>query len=154
MKIIVDSVGKYFGEKKIFTNLSFEVSSGKSVAITGPNGSGKTTLLRIISGLINPTEGTVKYFENSNHLTDKFDFDLGIGIATGDILVVKAGQKGETNQDLIWIGNPTNFASKLANVAAAPYNINISKEVFSALPTNLKICDEINIWEEKNRITG
>jgi heme exporter protein A len=79
MKIIVDSVGKYFGEKKIFTNLSFEVSSGKSVAIIGPNGSGKTTLLRIISGLINPTQGAVSYFENGEKLDRKKIFSrLGL----------------------------------------------------------------------------
>lgn len=71
MKIVVDSVGKYFGEKKIFTDLSFEVSTGSSAAIIGPNGSGKTTLMRIISGLINPTEGAVSYYKNGKQLSKK-----------------------------------------------------------------------------------
>jgi len=74
MKIAVNSVGKYFGEKKIFTNLNFEISSGSSVAIVGPNGSGKTTLLRIISGLVNPTEGSVEYFDNGKKLDKKIIF--------------------------------------------------------------------------------
>jgi len=68
MKIVVDSVGKYFGEKKIFTNMSFEISSKSSLAIVGPNGSGKTTLMRIICGLINPTEGEVSYFINEEKI--------------------------------------------------------------------------------------
>lgn len=69
MKIVLENIGKYFGERKIFSNINFEISSGSSISITGPNGSGKTTLMRIISGLINPTDGNVSYFNNSNELS-------------------------------------------------------------------------------------
>lgn len=40
-------------------NISFELEPGRSLGIVGVNGSGKTTLLRIISGIIQPTRGTV-----------------------------------------------------------------------------------------------
>ena len=42
--------------------ISFSVSSGKSLGIVGLNGSGKTTLLQIIAGTLQPTKGHV-YFE-------------------------------------------------------------------------------------------
>jgi heme exporter protein A len=61
MKITATGVSKYFGDKKIFGDINFFVESGKSIAITGPNGSGKTTLIKIISGLIRPTTGQVKF---------------------------------------------------------------------------------------------
>ncbi|MDI6644790.1 MAG: ABC transporter ATP-binding protein [Methanobacteriaceae archaeon] len=41
-------------------NISFEVEKGDRVGIIGLNGAGKSTLLKIISGVMKPTEGTVK----------------------------------------------------------------------------------------------
>lgn len=79
MKIISENIGKYFGEKKIFSNIYFEISSGASIAITGPNGSGKTTLVRIVSGLINPSEGKVTFKNNGSDLTEREKFNhLGL----------------------------------------------------------------------------
>ncbi len=74
MKILLENIGKNFGEKKIFSNINFEISSGSSVSITGPNGSGKKTLMRIISGLINPTEGNVTYYNNDSKLENRDKF--------------------------------------------------------------------------------
>ena len=74
MKIEVKNIGKYFGERKIFSDINFQISSGSSIAITGPNGSGKTTLMRIISGLLNATEGTVLYSNNGNLLKEREKF--------------------------------------------------------------------------------
>ena len=45
---------------RILDGISFEVKRGERVGILGFNGSGKGTLLRIISGIYEPTEGTVK----------------------------------------------------------------------------------------------
>lgn len=39
--------------------VDFSLRRGESIGIVGKNGSGKTTLLRILSGLINPTTGTI-----------------------------------------------------------------------------------------------
>lgn len=42
-------------------NASFDIHEGKITAIIGESGSGKSTLLRLIYGLLEPTEGTVRY---------------------------------------------------------------------------------------------
>ena len=43
----------------VFRDLSFKVSAGESVAITGPSGAGKTTLMRVLCGLFEPLSGSV-----------------------------------------------------------------------------------------------
>jgi ATP-binding cassette subfamily F protein 3 len=51
-KNIADGTGlsKYFGEKKILANASFEIIAGQKIGLIGPNGCGKTTLLKILTG--------------------------------------------------------------------------------------------------------
>ncbi|HOK88328.1 MAG TPA: ABC transporter ATP-binding protein [Fervidobacterium sp.] len=47
----VEHLSKKFDKLSIFSNLSFEVEVGESVAFLGPSGCGKTTLIRMIAGL-------------------------------------------------------------------------------------------------------
>ncbi len=47
------------GEPFIFENISFRISAGDYVAITGPSGGGKTTLLKVILGLLPATSGEI-----------------------------------------------------------------------------------------------
>lgn len=42
------------------SDVSFKLRRGEALGIVGRNGSGKTTLLRILSGLINPTSGSIQ----------------------------------------------------------------------------------------------
>ncbi len=60
----VEGVSKAFGEKGLFSNLSFHVQKGERVAIIGENGCGKTTLLKIINELIPPDAGSIRIGAN------------------------------------------------------------------------------------------
>lgn len=46
----VEKLGKSFGERTLFTDLSFGLNLGQKVALVGHNGCGKTTLMRILAG--------------------------------------------------------------------------------------------------------
>lgn len=48
-----------FSAKPLFNDISFVINPKDKIALVGKNGAGKTTLLRILSGLQNPTKGSV-----------------------------------------------------------------------------------------------
>ncbi|MBQ9609889.1 MAG: ABC transporter ATP-binding protein [Lachnospiraceae bacterium] len=50
---------KVYKEHYALHNLDFEVKKGECVGIIGTNGAGKSTILKIITGVLNPTEGEV-----------------------------------------------------------------------------------------------
>jgi ATP-binding cassette subfamily F protein 3 len=62
--LTVADLAKSFGEKELFSDLSFTVSRGENLCILGPNGSGKTTLLRIILGQEKPDAGQARLGHN------------------------------------------------------------------------------------------
>ena len=51
------------GERRLFSGLTFEVTAGEAVALSGSNGAGKTSLLRAIAGLIRPDSGEIGFGE-------------------------------------------------------------------------------------------
>ena len=55
----VQNLSKGFGSQILFENVTWSVSEGDRVGLTGPNGSGKTTLLRILAGTETPDKGDV-----------------------------------------------------------------------------------------------
>ncbi len=52
-----EAIGKGYGARPLFDNLSLGLSEGDRVGLIGPNGSGKSTLLRILAGIEEPDNG-------------------------------------------------------------------------------------------------
>ena len=57
-------VGKRLGGKTLVEGLDLLLNRGERLAIIGPNGAGKTTLVRLITGELEPDEGTVELGAN------------------------------------------------------------------------------------------
>jgi zinc transport system ATP-binding protein len=53
--------------ENILKNISLEIYKGDFVAITGPNGGGKSTFIKLLLGILEPTNGNIKLFENSKY---------------------------------------------------------------------------------------
>ena len=64
----VSNLSKDFGKVEVLRNISFDVTGGTSVAITGPSGSGKSTLLHVIGTLEDPSIGQIE-INNTNPFT-------------------------------------------------------------------------------------
>lgn len=63
-------------------NINFICKRGQITGLIGPNGAGKTTTLRIISSIMKPTEGTVK-FDNLDIIKNPNEIRKKIGFLTG-----------------------------------------------------------------------
>ena len=54
-------VGKSYGEFVALADVSLSIAEGELVSIVGPNGAGKTTLVNVLTGLLKPTAGIVRF---------------------------------------------------------------------------------------------
>lgn len=63
MKIVLKNITKKYKNKEVLSHLNFEFDN-KIYAFIGHNGSGKSTLMRIITKLIEPTQGEVIFYQN------------------------------------------------------------------------------------------
>jgi branched-chain amino acid transport system ATP-binding protein len=56
----VVGVSKSFGALQVSKNISLSLERGARHAIIGPNGAGKTTFVHLVSGLLRPSQGTIR----------------------------------------------------------------------------------------------
>ena len=77
--LLAENLSCIRGSNTVFKNLSFKVSRGQILQITGANGSGKTSLLRMIAGFIYPSEGKII---PENHYTHKDVHFVGQKVAS------------------------------------------------------------------------
>ncbi len=57
----VQNVSKTYGSFRALSDVSFAVGLDEFVAIIGPNGAGKTTLVNVVTGLLKPSQGQVRF---------------------------------------------------------------------------------------------
>lgn len=57
--IVLDGIEKKYADKKVISDLSFQIETGDMIGVIGPNGSGKSTLFKMLTGLVQPTGGEI-----------------------------------------------------------------------------------------------
>ena len=58
--IEVKGLTKHYGAVKALKGISFGVEKGEIIGLLGPNGAGKTTTMKLLTGYLQPTDGTAK----------------------------------------------------------------------------------------------
>ncbi|MEO8345807.1 MAG: ABC transporter ATP-binding protein [Betaproteobacteria bacterium] len=63
MTTLIETIGvrKAYGSFVALDDVSLTVAEGEMVSIVGPNGAGKTTLVNVLTGLLKPTAGVVRF---------------------------------------------------------------------------------------------
>ena len=59
--VSVQGIHTYYGKSHILHGVSLDVGPGEVVGLLGRNGVGKSTTLKSIMGLVNPSQGTIKF---------------------------------------------------------------------------------------------
>jgi len=61
MLLSIQNLGKSFGGLHVLQDVNFEVPAGGIFGLIGPNGAGKTTVFNLVTGLLQPSAGSVHY---------------------------------------------------------------------------------------------
>ena len=67
--IEVKNITKKYGSTIAVDNISFKINEGDIIGLLGPNGAGKSTTMNMITGFIEPTEGSI--IVNGNDIMKK-----------------------------------------------------------------------------------
>ena len=59
--ISLENISLSFGKTRILDNVSFKINHGQILGMLGPNGVGKSTIFNLITGLIKPDYGKIKF---------------------------------------------------------------------------------------------
>ena len=74
----VENVSKSYGDRTLFSNISFNINEGDKIALVAPNGTGKSSLMKILAGVESSDRGgEVKFMKDIRvaFLDQNFDFN-------------------------------------------------------------------------------
>jgi ABC-2 type transport system ATP-binding protein len=79
--IEVSDLTKFYRDFPAINHISFEVKQGEIFGFLGPNGAGKTTTIKMLTGMIQPTEGTA-WIHGKDIRTQIVEIKKTIGVVT------------------------------------------------------------------------
>lgn len=87
------------GERYLFGNLSFSLSSGELLWIKGRNGAGKTSLLRMLAGLYSPDRGSIESTVTKAYVGHQDGLKRGLSVLDNiNYATLLAGKKSEHSE--------------------------------------------------------
>ena len=87
--ISVSELKKFFGDVKAVNGISFDVKKGEVFGLLGPNGAGKTTTIKLLLGLLEPLEGTIKIMDLNPEI-DEVQIKSRVGYVSEEPLIFKS----------------------------------------------------------------
>ncbi len=151
-KLVIEAekITKTYGDRTIVAPFSIRVHRGDCIGLVGPNGAGKTTLLKMLTGQIEPDEGTVKLGTNLEIATldqRREDLNLEDTLAhyltdgRGENLLVNGEQRHVTGYMKEFLFQPEQARTPIKNLSGGERARLMLARILSR-PTNLLILDE------------
>jgi osmoprotectant transport system ATP-binding protein len=78
-------VSKRYGDRTVIDDLSLVIPEAETLVLLGTSGSGKTTALKMINRLVEPTEGTIRVFDEDVHGREPVELRRRIGYVIQDV---------------------------------------------------------------------
>ncbi|WP_423798888.1 ABC-F family ATP-binding cassette domain-containing protein [Neobacillus sp. SAB-20_R2A] len=135
MKMLtVENVSKTYGEKQLFSTISFTIGEKERVGLIGVNGTGKSSLLKIVAGLDVPDEGKIISGKDYSitYLSQQPDFEMDRTILEqvfdGDAPILKLMRE---------------YENILMELNAAPDDVKLQDELFRLQ----KQMDALDAWD-------
>ena len=85
--IDLDDVSVYFGQKPALKDINLSIKAGSKIAVIGPTAAGKTQLLYLLTGLIKPDSGKVKFDGRSIDEYNSESFHSQVGFVFQDSII-------------------------------------------------------------------
>ena len=143
--IQLDNVKKYYGERLIFSDVTFKIAEGEKLGIVGKNGAGKSTLLKIMTGAEPFDAGTIGGLRSEDigfvEQTPRFT----AATLLDEMLTIDGAEKFMARKILFGLGfseselekNPNNFSGgESAKISLAKALINEPRILILDEPTN------------------
>ncbi|MDB5277661.1 MAG: transporter ATP-binding protein [Ferruginibacter sp.] len=86
-RIDVEKVSVLYGQKPVLKEISFSVPAGSSLAVIGPTAAGKTQLLYLLTGLIQPATGVIRFDGTAIEKYNKENFYSQVGFVFQDSIL-------------------------------------------------------------------
>ncbi|MDG4656293.1 ABC-F family ATP-binding cassette domain-containing protein [Ectobacillus antri] len=135
MKMLqVENLAKSYGEKPLFTDLTFSITEGQRIGVIGVNGTGKSTMLKIIAGAEQADAGDISHTRGYtiSYLAQQPDFDENLTVLEqvfyGDTPLIRLLREYET---------------VLLQLEKEPANESVQQNLF----TLQQRMDAMNAWE-------
>ena len=102
----IDGIEKHCGGLAALGGVHATVDSGKLTAVIGPNGAGKTTLFNVVTGILSPSAGSVRFM--GKDITNSSVHEISrLGLAR--TLQIKSVFHGMTVRENLWIAAQSRF---------------------------------------------
>jgi ATP-binding cassette, subfamily F, member 3 len=143
----IDNMTHMYDEKILFLGADLIIERGDKIAIVGPNGAGKSTLLRLMMGMENPSEGSIKlgdhnvvpsYFEQNQ--AEALDLDKTVMMTIHDEMPDWTNEEVRTLLGQFLFSGETAFKPVGALSGGEKARLALAKMLLK--PANLLVLDE------------
>jgi zinc transport system ATP-binding protein len=112
----VDRLSIRFEKVEVFTDLSFQVATGSSLAVIGPNGAGKTVLFQALIGSV-PSKGTIRWAPDVRigYVPQKLDIDRDVPITSWDFLRARSTSTRGADAGIAYMLEMVGISKEISN---------------------------------------